>query len=116
MPKGFSASRLADHVRRQTIVSSKPYSCRQAAYDLLKFRGKDLVRLIDKSRRYEPTSNGLTMASGLMVLRERVLEPLIRSTVHRECNSPVDLTSSDQRYHAIREQMEGLFRDLGLAA
>ena len=104
------------HVRQQTTISSRPYSCRQAAYDLLKFRGKDLVRLVGKSRRYEPTSSGLTTISGILVLRERVLEPLIRSTVQRERNAPADLTSSDQRHQAMREQMEGIFRDLGLAA
>jgi len=34
MPKGFTASQLADHVRRQTIISSKPYSCRLSASSL----------------------------------------------------------------------------------
>ena len=94
MPKGFTASQLADHVRRQTIISCKPYSCRQAAYDLLKFRGKDLVRLAGKSRRYEPTSNGLTTISGLMVLREGVLAPLIRSTVLGPLNPEARARSS----------------------
>jgi hypothetical protein len=98
------------------MITSKPYSCRQAAYDLLKFRGKHLVRSVGKSRLYEPTSSGLTMISEIMVLRERVLEPLIRGTVHRKCNTPFDPTSSDQRYQSMREQLEEIFRDLGLAA
>ena len=74
-PKGFSASELADHVRRQTSDSPQGYGPRQAAYDLKKFRGKELVRLVGKSRRYEPTPNGLRLISELMVLRERVVEP-----------------------------------------
>jgi DNA-binding transcriptional ArsR family regulator len=69
-PKGFTASQLAEHVRRQTNTSPKDYGPRQAAYDLKKFRGRELVRLVGKSRRYEPTQNGLTMISGLIVLRE----------------------------------------------
>ena len=49
--------------------------------------------------------------------RTRVLEPLLRSSVNRESTaSAADPTSLDQRYRSIREQMEGLFRELGLAA
>ena len=44
------------------------YVDRQAAYDLKKFRGKELVRLVGKSRRYEPTPDGLQMISALMVV------------------------------------------------
>jgi hypothetical protein len=51
-----------------------------------------------------------------MVLRERVLEPLIRGMVYSDGNVSGDPTSSDQRHQAVREQMERMFRDLGLAA
>jgi hypothetical protein len=98
-------------------TSQQEYGPRHAAYDLKKFRGKGLVRLIGKSRRYEPTPNGLRMISGLMALRERILEPLIRRTVNHESTAPAaNPTSLDQRYRTIGEQLEGIFRDLGLAA
>lgn len=116
-PNGFRASQFTEHVRRQTGNSPKEYGSRQAAYDLKKLRGKELVRLVGKSRRYEPTANGLRLISGLMVLRERVLEPLIRGIVNVVPTQPdANPTSLDKRYETIREQMHELFRELGLAA
>jgi hypothetical protein len=81
---GFSASAFANHVRRQTTASPQDYGPRQAAYDLKKFRGKNMVRFVGKSRRYEPTPQGLRVMSALMVLRERVVEPLTRGIVNLE--------------------------------
>jgi hypothetical protein len=116
-PDGFSASAFADHVRRQTTASLQDYGPRQAAYDLKKFRGKELVRLVGKSRRYELTPNGLRMISALLVLRERVVEPLTRGIVNVESIQPAtNPTSLDQRYQSIRKQMREVFRELGLAA
>ena len=95
----------------------KDYGPRQAAYDLKKFRGKDFVRLVAKSRRYEPTPQGLRMISALTVLRERVVEPLTRGIVDPESIQPMtNPTSLDQRYQNVREQMHEVFRELGLAA
>jgi hypothetical protein len=116
-PNGFSASQFAAHVRRQMSTSQEDYGPRQAAYDLKKFRGKELVRLIGKSRRYEPTPNGLRMISGLTVLRERILEPLTRGIINFAATvSGANPTSLDQRYEKIREQAHEIFRELGLAA
>ena len=98
-------------------ASQEDYGPRQAAYDLKKFRGKELVRLIGKSRRYEPTPNGLRMISGLTVLRERILEPLTRGIGNFAATvSGANPTSLDQRYAKIREQAHEIFRELGLAA
>jgi hypothetical protein len=116
-PNGFSASQVAEHVRRQTSASRQDYGPRQPAYDLRKFRGKELIRLVGKGRRYEPTPNGLRMISAFMVLRERILEPLISGTVNLQDAQPgLNLTPLDQRYLAIREQMHGVLRELRLAA
>ncbi len=116
-PGGFSASTFANHMRRQTAGSPQDYGPRQAAYDLKKFRGKGFVRLVGKTRRYEPTPDGLRLISALMVLRERVLEPVTRSIVNVAPTQPAtNPTSLDQRYQSIREQMREVFRDLGLAA
>jgi hypothetical protein len=108
---------FAEHVCRQKATSPPNYGPRQAAYDLKKFRGKELVRLVGKSRRYEATPDGLRTISALMVLRERVLEPLTRGIVNLEPTQPgVNPTSLDQRYQSMREQMHEVFRELGLAA
>jgi hypothetical protein len=116
-PDGFSTSAFANHIRRQKAASPPNYGPRQAAYDLKKFRGKDLVRLVGKTRRYEPTPRGLRMISALMVLRERVAEPLTRGIVNIESMQPgANSTPLDQCYRSIREQMRAVFRELGLAA
>ena len=116
-PGGFSASAFANHLRRQTATSQQNYGPRQAAYDLKKFRAKGFVRLVAKSRCYEPTLNGLRMISALMVLRERVVEPLTRGIVDGDSVQPMtNPTSLDQHYQSMREQMREVFRELGLAA
>jgi hypothetical protein len=76
-PKGFTASELAGKVREIRRDPHMQYHPRQASYDLKKFRGKGLVRMIGRSRRYEATRDGLPMMAGFMVLREKVLMPLL---------------------------------------
>jgi hypothetical protein len=116
-PGGFSASAFAKHVRRQTAASPQNYGPRQAAYDLKKFPGKDMIRLVGKNRRYEPTPQGLRIISALTILRERVLEPLSRGIVKiGPTQSAANPTSLDQHYQSMREQMREVFRELGLAA
>ena len=52
-PDGFTASALADQVRAFGDQSPSAYGPRQAAYDLKKLRGKDVVQRIGSTRRYE---------------------------------------------------------------
>src|SRR5208282_5848047 len=51
-PDGFTASALADQVRALGNQSLSAYGPRQAAYDLKKLRGKQIVRRIGSTRRY----------------------------------------------------------------
>ena len=61
-PGGFTASPLAARVRDG---GSSDYPSRQAAYDLKKLRGQEMVRRVGNRRNYEPTSGGLrAMAAG----------------------------------------------------
>jgi hypothetical protein len=53
-PTGFSASELAAQVRERSGQSESEYGPRQAAYDIKKLRGKELVQKRGNSRRYEP--------------------------------------------------------------
>lgn len=79
--------------------------------------GRNLCSLAGKSRRYQPGPNGLRMISALMVLRERILEPLIRGVVNTAPSAPTtNATSLDQHYRILREQMHEICRELGLAA
>lgn len=61
------------------------YGIRRAAYDLKKFRAKGMVRKIEKSRRYENFHAGLRSLTALLVLRQKVMKPLL---VERPVRSP----------------------------
>jgi hypothetical protein len=50
---------------------------RCAAYDLKKLRGKDIVRRIGQTRRYQSTSIGLKAVVSLVVLRNKAIKPLL---------------------------------------
>jgi hypothetical protein len=69
--------------RMQGLLKSIPptlesaYGPRRAAYDLKKLRRKGLVRKIGSSRRYETQADGLRAMTALVVLREKVIKPLL---------------------------------------
>jgi hypothetical protein len=56
------------------------YGTRRAAYDIKKFRAKGMVRKIGKSRRYEAPSAGLRSLTALLVLREKIIKPLLAAS------------------------------------
>ena len=70
-PNGFTASDVAVRVRALSKQSPCQYSPRRAAYDLKKLRGKQIVRRIGHSRRYEPLPTGLRAMTALLVLRNK---------------------------------------------
>jgi hypothetical protein len=76
-PGGFTASQLAARVRDR---GGSDYQSRQASYDLKKLRGKDMVRRIGNTRKYEPTSAGLRAMTALLVLRDKVIKPLLAAS------------------------------------
>jgi len=113
-PQGFTASQLAARVRD---CGASNYQARQTAYDLKKLRGKDMVQRIGKTRRYEPTSAGLKALAALLVLRDKVIKPLLAaSTETRPTHGSQNPTALDNHYETIRAAMQGIFRELGLAA
>jgi hypothetical protein len=76
-PDGFTASGLADQVRAFGDQSPSAYGPRQAAYDLKKLRGKDVVQRIGSTRRYEVMPSGLRAITALLVLQEKAIKPLL---------------------------------------
>ena len=54
-PDGFTASQLARQVRLLSNQGESEYGARRAAYDLKKLRGKEIVRRIGQTRRYQST-------------------------------------------------------------
>ena len=73
-PGGFTASQLAARVRDS---GESAYQSRQAAYDLKRLRGKEMVQRVRKTQKYEPTSTGLKATTALLVLRDKVIKPLL---------------------------------------
>jgi hypothetical protein len=113
-PCGFTASQLAARVRD---CGDAYYQSRQAAYDLKKLRGKGLVRRLGNTRNYEPTSTGLRAMTALLILRDKVIKPLLTASMERHpTHGAQNPTPLDNHYEAIRVGMQAVFRQLGLAA
>jgi hypothetical protein len=116
-PDGFTASALAEQVRAACHQSTPAYSSRQAAYDLKKLRGKQIVRRIGSTRRYEPIPSGLRAITALLVLRDKAIKPLLAAaqeiTPTRGGQNP---RAIDRQYQDLRLAMKGVFCELGIAA
>jgi len=116
-PTGFTASDLAEKVRAMSGEPASDYGARRAAYDIKKLRGKDLVRKIGASRRYEPLHQGLRALTALVVLREKVIRPLLAASTRPQIRSKLsNPTPIDRHYENLRVGMHGLFIELGVAA
>jgi hypothetical protein len=63
---GFTSSELADQVARCSRQPQGRYGPRQAAYDVKKLRGKQMVERIGKTRHYQATPAGLKAIAALV--------------------------------------------------
>jgi hypothetical protein len=116
-PRGFTASALAGRVKEILGDSVPDYHARQASYDLKKLRGKDLVRHIKHSQRYETSPEGLRAMTGFIVLREKVLNPLLAGAMVRKPGpKPKNRSQIDVHYENIRSEMQNIFEIIGIAA
>ena len=115
-PKGFRASDIATKVRQIIGVDENAYTPRKAAYDLKKLRGKNIVRKIGKSRRYEVVPDGLRSVTALLVLREKVIKPVLAGVcIPRPGRRPKNQNPLDAHYAAFQSQMHDLFQLIGIA-
>ena len=116
VPQGFSASDLATKIRATLGLAEDQYSPRQAAYDLKKLRGKGFVTKIIRSRRYQPTAEGLSMMTALFVLREKVIKPVLAGAGKlKRGPKPKHQSLIDAIYQTIQFAMRNLFEVLGIA-
>jgi DNA-binding transcriptional ArsR family regulator len=76
-PQGFTVRELAEKTRQLHPDDAADYTHRQAAYDLMKLRGKKLVERIRKTRYYRIKSAGIRILAGLLTLREKVIKPVL---------------------------------------
>jgi hypothetical protein len=115
-PQGFSVSQVATHVQVVMGVSDTEYTPRQAAYDLKKLRGKDVVRRIGTSRRYETLPDGLQAMAALLVLREKVIKPVLAGAGKPKLGRPLKHPNPiDVHYTALQTEMRQLFHTIGIA-
>lgn len=112
-PHGFQSADLAAQVQEN---SASRYTPRQAAYDLKKLRGKNLVRKIDNSRRYEPVPAGLQNMAALLILRDKVLKPVLAGAGKpKRGPKPKHQSQTDIHYANLQTELHGLFQTIGLA-
>ncbi len=67
--------------------------------------------------RDQPTSEGLRTLAGLMVLRDKVLQPLLAGCGKRKSRrKPKNQHPLDPYYEAVQREMQHLFGALNIAA
>ena len=109
LPHGFTASQLAEQLRRMRKQDESQYGPRRASYDLKKLRGKQIVSRIGKTARYEAIPQGTRAMAALVVLRDKAIKPLLAAAVqHRRTRRPQNPTPLDIHYQTIRESMRGV--------
>jgi hypothetical protein len=112
-PDGFTVADLATKVH--ALGGHHDYTVRQAAYDLRKLRGHDLVVKPGRGRRYHVPPQAARTITALLVLREHVIEPIVAGVRSpRLGRKPAHWTTVDRRYEALRIGMQALFNDLAL--
>ncbi len=116
-PRGFTASEVAEKVRAITAAAKAPYTSRQASYDLNKLRAKNLVARPPRSRRYHALPAGLQTMAALLVLREKVIKPVLAGAGKlRRGPRPKYQNPLDNHYHLLQVEMRNLFQTLRIAA
>jgi hypothetical protein len=116
-PHGFTAVEVAKKVKEILKNSSIHYESRHASYDLKKLRGKELVNLIKHSRRYEATHDGLPMMAAFLILREKILNPLLSTACKRKTRPKSQNQSKvDTHYENIQNEIQNIFEIYGIAA
>jgi hypothetical protein len=112
-PGGFTVADLAAKV--QAMTSQTGYTIRQAAYDLRKLRGKDLIVKPGRSRRYQVPPQAARTIAGLLALRDQVIGPILAGVRSpRLGRKPAHWTAIDRDYETLRIGMQTLFHDLGI--
>src|SRR2546422_5840742 len=116
-PGGFSATELACQVRNLGGPAAADYRRNQASYDLKKFRGKQMVHRLPRKQRYQSLPQGLKALAALLVLRDKVIQPLLAGALQtRPSPGAQNPTRRDRHYETLRAGMQGLLHELGIAA
>jgi hypothetical protein len=113
-PDGFTVQELADEVRPSLPeVARDGYTGRQAAYDLMKFRGKQLIERVAKTRRYRPHPTGISILGGWLILREKVIKPVLAGAGKPHLGPPPkNIQALDQHYENLQRELRSTFDTL----
>ncbi len=115
-PQGFRVADVAAQVQAMTGQTAEAYGTRHAAYDLKKLRAKRLVEMVPSSRRYRVPPAGVRTIAALVILRDKVIKPILAGTAKPKIGrKPKTWSPVDEHYETIRKDMQLLFEDLGLA-
>jgi hypothetical protein len=111
----FAVADLATKVADMT--GQTDYTIRQAAYDLRKFRGKNLVTKPGRGRRYQVPVQAARTITALLALRDHVIAPILAGVRSpRLGRKPSSWTRLDRDYETLRIDMQTLFDHLGIAS
>jgi hypothetical protein len=105
----------AEAVQQRAAPSTKAYTSRNAAYDLAKLSGKKLVHRVKGSRRYKADTSGVRAMCAYLVLRDKVIKPLLAGVVRPFVRAPKVQAPIDQHYVRLREELNRTFETIGLA-
>ena len=87
-PGGFTLAQVAETVQQRAGRSLKAYSERNAAYDLAKLKGKKLVDRVKASRRYKADPSGVRAMCAYLILRDKIIKPLLAGVVRPVGRAP----------------------------
>ena len=114
-PGGFTLAQVAEAVQQRAGRSLKGYSSRNAAYDLAKLKGKKLVHSVKGSRCYKADPSGVRAMCAYLILRDKVIKPLLAGVVRPFGRAPKVQAPVDQHYVRLREELNRTFETIGLA-
>ena len=116
-PGGFTSEELACRVHQMQGHSFAGYQRRQAAYDLHKLRSKSLVKRIPKTRRYRVRRPGIRTLAALLLLREKVLKPVLAGVYRpKRGRPPKNIHLLDIHYQKLQREMLATLQTLKIAA
>ena len=111
-PGGFTCREFAEQLTSSGY--SNPYSCRNASYDLRKFRGKNLVTKIPGTIRYQLAPSGVKIISAVLCVLTKQL-PSILSLVLANSIKNKNLLEIENCLFETKQKIEELNLLFGIA-
>jgi len=112
--QGFRSEHLAAKVAE---ILGEVYTARQASYDLKKLRGKSWVERVSGTRTYLASTSSLRQMAAAVLLREKVLLPLLTPSHQPSSRRPRNARAKlDRHYLILQYELQQLLPLIGIAA